>query len=805
MSSTTQARLTLASVAATMLAALTLSPLVRGKAWLVAVFVLVAVVAGVGAAMRQVTRSWVLVVLAQVAAFALVLTALFVRNAALWGVLPGPAAWRALVDLLSAGVEITRSDAAPVEPARGLILLVAGGVGLVGLVVDVVAVSLRKPAVAGLALLAVYCVPAAVLPDGVSWVWFILAGLGYLLLLVADATDRIRGWGRVLGNLGADGEGRVLSGGPLSGARRIAVGALLVAVIVPPLVPGLGESIIGSGDGTGNGRGNRTVPVVNPILTLRQDLESRSDTPVLTYRLDGTAQQEPLRIVADTLYTGKTWGPPSRRQIPKENRAQDGLGSPPGLDSSVATTPAQMSVAVGDYAQNFLPLPYPASRVDIDGEWLWDASTLNVVGIGTTTRNKQYTVTYLSVSPTAEQLDAAAAPPQSIVSEYTALPADFPRELRTRAREIAGSGSDYEKATKLQEFFRETGGFTYSTDAPGTGGNDGSQDILLQFLDVKRGYCVHFASAMAAMARALGIPARVAVGFLPGRQGREGAWTVTPRDAHAWPELYFAGSGWVRFEPTPSARVADAPGYTTGAGPGDEQPAATGTSTATSSASAAPSRRAGQLEELPGVLKQPPLYRRVLSAVPWRVVLALGVLVLVGLVPLAAATLARRRRWGRASTAQARAEAAWDELRERLSDLGVRWASSWTPRALQRRLASDHGLGGSERAALARLVGDLESARYMPPGAPGRSADELGEDVRTVADGVAASLPAGLRRRARWFPRTGVAVLSGLARNVDVAADEAGRRAAEFGEHVRQSVGAGRHGSGGSGGSDPPG
>jgi len=64
MSATTQARLTFASVLATMLASLTLIPLVRGKAWLVAVFVLVAVVAGVGAAVRQVTRSWLVVLLA---------------------------------------------------------------------------------------------------------------------------------------------------------------------------------------------------------------------------------------------------------------------------------------------------------------------------------------------------------------------------------------------------------------------------------------------------------------------------------------------------------------------------------------------------------------------------------------------------------------------------------------------------------------------------------------------------------------------------------------------------------------------
>ncbi|WP_088289343.1 DUF3488 and transglutaminase-like domain-containing protein [Kineosporia sp. A_224] len=803
MSSTTQARLTLASVLATMLAALTLSPLVRGKAWLVAVFVLVAVVAGVGAAVRQVTRSWLVVLLAQLAAFALAVTALFARNAALWGVLPGPEAWRALAELVRAGVEITEQDGPPVEPARGLILLVAGGVGLVGLVVDVLAVSLRRPAVAGLPLLAVYCVPAAVLPDGVSWVWFVLGGLGYLLLIAADATDRIRGWGRVLGNLGPDGEGRTMAGGPLSGARRIGVGALAVAVLVPPLVPGLGEQILGNGSGSGDGKGNRQIAVVNPILTLREDLNDRADITVMTYKLSGDQQPEPLRIVADTQYRGDKWEPPTDRKIPRDNTVQTQMGTPPGLTPAVATERLQMSVTVNDYKQNFLPLPYPAYKVDIEGDWLWDASTLNVVGSGTDTRNKQYEAYYYDVQPTAEQLQAAGLPPQSISDEYTKLPADFPATLRDTAKQVAGNGSDYEQATALQKYFRD-GGFRYDTNAPvGTGSNDGSQDVLVQFLRVKRGYCVHFASAMAVMARALNIPARVAVGFLPGSKGADGTYTVSLRDAHAWPELYFDGVGWVRFEPTPAGRVAQVPGYTTGVQEPEESPTQTQTQTSEPSSSASSAQqRTGAPDENLGPVEQTPLLERVLAAIPWRVVLAVLLLGLLGLVPLLAATVVRRRRWRRAVTASARAEAAWEELRERLADLGVRWASSWTPRALQRRLADDHTLGGSERGALGRLVDDVESARYMPPGAPGRDPDEMGEDVRTVADGVALTVPKGARRRARWFPRTGVEVLGGIARSADVAADEAGRRAAALGAQVRQSVGAGRRSGPGDGPED---
>ena len=87
----------------------------------------------------------------------------------------------------------------------------------------------------------------------------------------------------------------------------------------------------------------------------------------------------------------------------------------------------------------------------------------------------------------------------------------------------------------------------------------------------------------------------------------------------------------------------------------------------------------------------------------------------------------------------------------------------------------------------------------MPPGAPGRDTSELEDDVRTVADGVARTVTKQARRRARWFPSTGVGVLNGIARSADVAADEAGRRASAIGRQVRQTVGVGRRGDDGQG------
>ena len=116
----------------------------------------------------------------------------------------------------------------------------------------------------------------------------------------------------------------------------------------------------------------------------------------------------------------------------------------------------------------------------------------------------------------------------------------------------------------IQRYLRSAE-FTYSLQSPVQGGYDGNGlSVLADFLTQKSGYCIHFASAMAVMARLEGIPSRIAVGYAPGRptgatvsvagQGALPEYEVDARDAHAWPELYFQGLGWVPFEPTPVPR-----------------------------------------------------------------------------------------------------------------------------------------------------------------------------------------------------------------------------------------------------------
>jgi transglutaminase-like putative cysteine protease len=783
----TQSRLSLAGVLATLLTSLTLAPLLKGAGWFVAVFVTVCVTAGVGAAARRLVRWWPLVVAIQVVALLLTLTWLFARDDAIWGLLPGPAVLSSLQDLVTAGMTVTRHDAPPVQATRGVILLAAGGLGLVGLAVDLIAVTLTKPAVAGLPLLSVYCVPAAVLPGGLSWPYFVAGAAGYLVLVGADSGDRVRSWGRVLPTADDPDADRAL-GGPLAGARRLAVGCLIVAALLPSAVPGLGERLIGAqGNGRGTGKGGN-ITVINPILSIRQSLGAREDKVVLRYRTTASSP-EPLRIVSDDVFDGNTWSP-SVGAIPRDNKVQDGLPAPPGLSPRIATTNLRTEIETLDLGQTYLPLPYPATQVEIEGPWLYDARTLNVVGDNVTTKGLSYVVQHLGVTPTAEQLAAAPAPSLELQAAYAQVPVNLPRQIGDIARKVAGDGTGYEQALALQQYFRNNGGFVYSEQVlPPRGKGDGGGDAVLAFLQNKQGYCVQFASAMAVMARSLGIPARVAVGFLPGTQRPDRTYEISVRDAHAWPELYFQTVGWVRFEPTPSTRSGPPPAW---ALPPSSTPASPEPSVAAtvrpSVPAAAPKDGPGQAERPAAVQK--PLLQRILAAVPWRVLAALGGLLLLGFVPLVVSLLSRRRRWHSARGGPARVEAAWDEVRDRLEDLGVRWASSWTPRALQLRLVSDHHLGEPEQAALGRLVADLERVRYAPPGAVVRENAALRADVDTVVAGVAAAetVSTWARRRARWFPGSGIRTLSRIARNVDIAADTAGRRAGEAGARLRARV-----------------
>src|SRR5262249_21989125 len=116
------------------------------------------------------------------------------------------------------------------------------------------------------------------------------------------------------------------------------------------------------------------------------------------------------------------------------------------------------------------------------------------------------------------------------------------------AKHIVGDAkTPYAAVLALESWLRESGRFTYDEHPRPV---PGVPPLVAFVTETRRGYCQHFAGAMALMLRYLGIPARVAAGFASGTYSDD-HWTVTDHDAHAWVEVWFKGYGWLPFDPTP--------------------------------------------------------------------------------------------------------------------------------------------------------------------------------------------------------------------------------------------------------------
>lgn len=783
-------RLTLCSALATVLVACSLLPLVTPTGWMLQAIALVGMQALAAALARRVPLARPLTILAQLATVLVLLTFTFARDVAVLGFLPGPGALRALGELVTTGVNDVGQYQTPAPVTEGIRLLLVGGVVLIAVVVDALAVTYRNAAPAGLPLLALYSVAAGLSTGGARWLWFVLAGAGYLLLLLAEGRDRLSRWGRVFAGAPAGSGGgspSFMGGGPggetatapVRAGRRIGAMALGIALVAPVALPSLGDGLLGqagAGGGPG-GPGDSTITAVNPLVSLQDSLNQPQDREVLSYRTTAASNSDVyLRIVALDQFDGTEWKPSQRRV----EQVRDPLPGPPGLSEAVEADEIRTSVAAArGYRQNWLPLPYPVTSVNIDGRWRFEPEGRTLVGDrGQTTSGVQYQVNSLVVRPTAEQLAQAPPPDSQLQKEYTDVPRSLPRLVASEARRVtAGATNNYQKAVRLQDWFARSGEFTYDTEVTaGTGAK-----AVERFLKTKEGFCVHFAFTMAAMARTLDIPARVAVGYVPGAAEPDGSWSVGIKDAHAWPELYFEGVGWTRFEPTPSR--GSTPAYAQpefpSTGTDEEDPAARNPAvpTAAPSSSATCDIRAQQRgdcspEDAAALTGTPD------DGFPSGPQLAVGIAVLVLLLlptlPMLWRMRIRRQRLdvGTTGPAQALAQeqeheadgerasvrtlAAWQELLDSAWDFGTVPDGSETPRRAVDRIVEERGLEGSAAESARRVAAAVEQVLYAP--AP-RAVAGLAEDVR----GVRAALPVGLSRRTRLravlMPRSSVRVL----------------------------------------------
>jgi hypothetical protein len=350
--------------------------------------------------------------------------------------------------------------------------------------------------------------------------------------------------------------------------------------------------------------------------------------------------------------------------------------------------------------------------------------------------------------------------PLAIQNAFTATPSTLPNYVRDLAERVTkGADSRFAQSVMLQNWFRDNFRYDLKTQE-----GDGT-DALMQFLAPGKGgrvgYCEQFASAYAVMARTLNLPSRVAIGFLSPKKTGPDEYVFSSHDMHAWPEVYFRGSGWVRFEPTPGRRASAVPVYTTGPiqkpGQGTKNQQHPG-GRVTTDPTSAPTKRH---EDITSESTQTSS-----THIPWAWLLGgLGVLVALGCLSLVPGAVRRGRR---ARRLEGGAEQAWAELRDTAIDLGVGWPANRSPHETGFLLAAwfgpepdgaplarpprGRGLAPGAEDALDRIVLTLERVRYARHADNVRGA--LADDVRTCIASLEHGCTRSTLRRARWLPRS---------------------------------------------------
>ena len=336
------------------------------------------------------------------------------------------------------------------------------------------------------------------------------------------------------------------------GARRMTLVAALPAVLVTfgltavvataiaPRLPGAGERALVD---TRNRQGTVT-EVLSPLVDIGAQMRNRGNLELFT--VESSDGGHYWRTYASPLYDDGQWSPLAEDLQPMGDRSGEVL-----LPTSVSFQTIRI-LALGNH--NVPAAFHPVSVSPADIRWTGTTQMLLLPEVDLQTGDR-IDVQSMIPRPTVEQLvDATVfdAPDGSLD-----LPGGLPQLAQDEAlAATAGATTPYAKALALQNWFRNN--FNYDLDVQY--GN--SYDAIEAFLRGRSGFCQQFAGTFGVMARYLGLPTRLAVGFTPGELRADGLFHVYGRNAHAWPEVWFDGIGWIPFEPTPGRGSPDATDYT---------------------------------------------------------------------------------------------------------------------------------------------------------------------------------------------------------------------------------------------------
>ena len=239
------------------------------------------------------------------------------------------------------------------------------------------------------------------------------------------------------------------------------------------------------------------------------------------------------------IYTGRGWSssptqqsqylaeqPVQTDQLPDHKLIQEVVRSVPGEGGIIYSAGEPVSMSVPSLAA-------------------WRSSN-DLFGIQTESSGYEIQ-TLLPVADENSMREAGQVYPNWVAQRYLALSAEVPTRVRALAIQLtATEPTPYDRARAIEQYLRT---YPYTLDVPRPPTNQDLSDYFL--FDLRKGYCDYYASAMVVLARAAGIPARLAIGYASGTYNEKSErFIVTQADAHSWVEVYFPGIGWVPFEPT---------------------------------------------------------------------------------------------------------------------------------------------------------------------------------------------------------------------------------------------------------------
>lgn len=642
---------------------------------------------------RVATPVALLVSVAALAAFVVVVIEVHTLRAGI----PGAETWRTLSADLREAWNRFGDVVAPTPATRGFVLASVVGGWMAASLADVFAFRLKTRFEALVPSFTIFLFGAVLGSDRNR---LVSAGvyLGAVLMFVAlsDATrrtDRTPWFG--------DGSRRA-EAALVSSALIVGLVALMAALTLGPLLPRAeSPGLVGWRD---RQRESKSRVTVSPLVDIRARLVDQSATEVFTVLATSPTY---WRLTALDRFDGTIWS----SEAGYRSTRSGSLPSDPNQDRQPTETVLAQEFEIAALASVWLPAAFRPQRLEGAEGTRYDAESASLLTDKATSDSLRYRVVSALPRLTAVELAAqGSSPPKDVAERYLALPAGLAAAVPSLAREVAGTEpTAYGKAKALQDWFRDN--FTYDTDIPPGHG----EDAILRFLRTRRGYCEQFAGTYAAMARSIGLPARVAVGFTPGSRDPEGRFHVAGRDAHAWPEVFIGDFGWVAFEPTPGRGLPGAEDYTQVPPAPESQPEGTTTTVAPTTV---PGQQgtATTTVEAPGPALTPAPERESEGGIGplTSALLLLGLVAGAYLVGVPAARRWQRaRRRAAARTPTERVLVAWTETEEELAAIGARRRRSETFEEYSRRVA-----GGAigDPPGLAVLAADTTAAAYSATG-----------------------------------------------------------------------------------------